>query len=125
MTHRPTRPTTRRPRRRRGALLAAPVVALAMAAGSTAVDALPAGALRPATTMVSTLRGTVVRVVSMHAFTMAVKRHDYRVTVDAMTHVTLDRRRSSVERLRRGDTVTVRGRVDMRSVTASAVVASS
>ncbi|MDA8297710.1 MAG: hypothetical protein M0004_14205 [Actinomycetota bacterium] len=96
------------------------VVTLPTTAATAASPGVTETAMAPVT-----LHGKVIRVTSATSFIVHVGRHRYVVTIDAMTHVTLNHRPGPVRELRAGDDVTVKGPLEMGRVHASSVVANA
>lgn len=70
-----------------------------------------------------TKSGRFVKVLSKSSFKISVGKKTYVVTVDAMTHVKLDNKAVKIASLKRGDTVTVKGPLEMDTIKATSVVA--
>ena len=74
------------------------------------------------TAMTATKTGKIAKFTSMSAFTITVKGKTYVVKTDNMTHVTIDSKASKVSALKKGETVTVKGEIEMETITATSVV---
>jgi Domain of unknown function (DUF5666) len=67
--------------------------------------------------------GKIAKVLSATSFTVKVGSKTYTVTTDAMTHVTLNKMSVKVSKLKAGDSVTVKGPLEMMTIKATSVVA--
>jgi len=105
--------------------LRAALATLALAgAGATVMLEAGAATLAAASTMAPvTVHGTLVKVLGMSSFTMKAGAKHYTVKVDAMTHIKLDGKTVKLSHLRPGDTVVVKGPLEMGTITATSVVA--
>jgi len=74
-------------------------------------------------TMQVTKMGTFEKTVSSTAFKMAVGMKSYEVKTDSMTHVTLGGKSVKITSLKKGDTLTVKGELEMGTIVATSVVA--
>ena len=74
------------------------------------------------TTMTSTKTGKIAKFTSSSAFTITVSGKTYVVKTNDMTHVTIDSKASKVSVLKKGETVTVKGEIEMETITATSVV---
>ncbi len=68
--------------------------------------------------------GKLTKIDSKSSFTMAVGKHDYVVKIDDMTHIRLDDKVVKFTTLKVGDTVTVKGPLEMGEIDATNVTAS-
>ncbi len=102
--------------------LAGATLAAALSAGiATTAEALgtvpaAASAMAPVTVM-----GKVVKVMGTTEFTMTAGSKHYVVKVDAMTHVKVDGKAAKLSALAPGDQVTVKGPLEMSTITATSV----
>ncbi len=99
------------------ALLSASFAGALVLAGSAAASASPAHAATSATKT-----GKIAKFTSMTAFTITVSGKTYVVKTNDMTHVTIDAKSSKIGALKKGDTVTVKGDIEMDTITATSVV---
>jgi hypothetical protein len=104
------KPTTR-------ALLSA-----SLAGGIVLAGASAAGASLSHTVMTATKTGKIAKFTSSSAFTITVSGKTYVVKTNDMTHVTIDSKASTVSKLKTGETVTVKGDIEMETITATSVV---
>jgi hypothetical protein len=74
------------------------------------------------TTMTTTKTGKIAKFTSSSAFTITVSGKTYVVKTDDMTHVTIDSKAGKVSALKKGETVTVKGDIEMETITATSVV---
>src|ERR1700684_85823 len=74
------------------------------------------------TTMTTTKTGKIAKFTSSSAFTITVSGKTYVVKTNDMTHVSIDSKASKVSALKKGETVTVKGDIEMETVTATSVV---
>ena len=74
------------------------------------------------TTMTTTKTGKIAKFTSKSAFTITVSGKTYVVKTDDMTHVTIHSKASKVSALKKGETVTVKGDIEMETITATTVV---
>jgi hypothetical protein len=72
--------------------------------------------------MTATETGKIAKFTSKSAFTITVKGKTYVVKTNDMTHVTIDSKASKVSALKKGETVTVKGEIEMDTITATSVV---
>jgi hypothetical protein len=122
----PQRPSTpvrpRRPWHDRRRSLAAPLLAVALSgAGATAalsLAAAPAGASAMAPVTVS---GTVGHWMGKSEFGLKAGSKHYVVKVDAMTHVKVDGKMGKLADVATGDHVTVKGPLEMGTITATSI----
>jgi len=70
-----------------------------------------------------TKSGTFEKAISATNFKMSVGMKSYEVKTDAMTHVTFGGKSVKVSSLKKGDTVTVKGEVEMGAIVATSVMA--
>lgn len=101
---------------------------LSSTVGAIAAPASDATSLQPAAAMHSTAMevtktGTFVKLLSMTTFRMTVDMKPYVVKVDAMTHITLGGMKTHLATLKKGDTVTVKGVLEMGTILATTVKA--
>jgi hypothetical protein len=82
-----------------------------------------AGAAVARTTMAPvTETGKITKIVSGASFTMSVKNKSYVVKADAMTHVKEGSKVVKFSALKKGETVVVKGPLDMKTVSATSIV---
>jgi hypothetical protein len=74
------------------------------------------------TAMTATKTGKIAKFTSSSAFTITVSGKTYVVKTNDMTHVTIDSKASKVSALKKGETVTVKGEIEMETITATSVV---
>jgi hypothetical protein len=67
--------------------------------------------------------GKIVKITSATSFKMSTAMHHYTVKTNAMTHVTLDKMKAKVSALKKGDSVTVTGALEMGTIIATSVKA--
>jgi hypothetical protein len=91
-----------------------------MLAFATAPDSQAQAVQAP---MQVTKSGTFEKATSATAFKMSVGMKSYQVKTDAMTHVTFGGKNVKVSTLKKGDTVTVKGQLEMGSIVATSVMA--
>lgn len=93
--------------------------------GAVGAAVIPAssGAVAHTSMAPVTKSGKLVKVLSSASFTMSVGSKSYVVKVDDMTHVTLDSKKVKLSTLKKGDTVTVKGPLEMDTISATSVVA--
>ena len=99
------------------ALLSASLAGGLLLAGSGAASAAAAHAA-----MTATKTGKIAKFTSSSAFTITVSGKNYVVKTNGMTHVTIDSKASKVSALKKGETVTVKGEIEMETITATNVV---
>lgn len=99
-------------------LLAASIGAGAMLAIPTTAGATTDHSMAPVTKM-----GRLAKIDSKTTFTLDVGMHHYVVKIDAMTHIKLDNKAVKLARLKVGDTLTVRGPLEMGEIDATSVTA--
>lgn len=97
-----------------------PAVALAAASLSAAAVSASAGAVGHAT-MTVTKSGKITKLDSKSSFNVKVGSKTYVVHTDAMTHVTVDGKSSKVSALKVGESVSVKGTLEMDTITATTV----
>jgi hypothetical protein len=102
-------------------------VAVALALSTSTVASVVTAPVSQAQTvhaaMSVTKSGTFEKAISATAFKMSVGMKSYEVKTDAMTHVTFGGKSVKVSSLKKGDTVTVKGRLEMGSIVATSVMA--
>jgi hypothetical protein len=81
-----------------------------------------AGAATSHTAMTVTKTGKIAKFTSASAFTITVSGKTYVVKTNDMTHVKVDSKASKVSALKKGETVTVKGEIEMETITATSVV---
>jgi hypothetical protein len=74
------------------------------------------------TAMTTTKTGKIARFTSSSAFTITVSGKTYVVKTNDMTHVSIHSKASKVSALKKGETVTVKGDIEMETITAASVV---
>jgi hypothetical protein len=99
------------------ALLSASLAGGLLLAGSGAANASVAHAA-----MTATKTGKIAKFTSSSAFTITASGKTYVVKTNDMTHVTIDSKASKVSALKKGETVTVTGEIEMETITATSVV---
>jgi hypothetical protein len=73
-------------------------------------------------TMQVTKTGTITKFESASSFSISVSKTTYVVKTNDMTHVTIDMKSAKVSNLKKGDAVTVKGPLEMSTITATSVV---
>ncbi len=102
---------------RKRALLSASLAGGLLITGAGAASAsLAQGA------MTTTKTGKIAKFTSSSAFTISVSGKTYLVKTNGMTHVTVDSKASKVSVLKKGETVTVKGEIEVETITATSVV---
>jgi hypothetical protein len=91
--------------------------------GAVAAPASQAAALHSSAMMKVTKTGTFDKLLSGTSFKMSVGMKSYVVRTNAMTHVTLGSMKAKVSALKKGDTVTVKGELEMGAIVATSVAA--
>src|SRR5579863_7799636 len=99
-----------------------PFLSATIAGGLLLAGAGAASASIPHTAMTSTKTGKIAKFTSSSAFTITVKGKTYVVKTNDMTHVTIHSKASKVSALKKGETVTVKGEIEMETITATSVV---
>ncbi len=100
------------------------VAAIGVGAGAASVAAAPVGgaaihrSMAPVTKM-----GKLAKIDSKSTLTLDVGAHHYIVKVDDMTHIKLDHKDVAFSKLKVGDTLTVRGPLEMGTIDASSISA--
>ena len=109
-------------------LAAVPLVLALAASGAALLATAPAGqaatVAHPSLShgaMKVTEKGKITAVMGMSEFKMAVGMHKYTVKVGAMTHITVDAKAAKFNALKKGDTVTVKGELEMGLIEATSV----
>lgn len=98
------------------------VASIGVGAGSAGVAAAPAGATVVYHVMAPvTKTGRLSKIDSKMSFTLAVGMHRYVVKIDDMTHIKLDGKTVKFSSLKVGDTLTVRGPLQMKMIDATSV----
>lgn len=101
-------------------LLVAAGVAGALGLAPVLVTGTGASAATP-TAMIATKTGKITKLESAHAFVIKVGEKTYVVKIDAMTQLKVGGKLAKLSALKRGDTVRVKGTVEMDTITATAV----
>ena len=109
------------------ARLVAPVaLSLGTLGGGVAIASViapTAGAVVAKTAMAPvTETGKITKIISGSSFTMTVKKTSYVVKADAMTHVKDGSMMVKFSKLKKGETVTVKGPLDMKTISATSIV---
>jgi hypothetical protein len=91
--------------------------------GAVAAPASQAAALHSSAMMQVTKMGTFEKLLSSTSFKMSVGMKGYVVKTNAMTHVTLGSMKAKLSVLKKGDTVKVKGELEMGAIIATSVVA--
>jgi hypothetical protein len=92
-------------------------------AGSLLLTGLSAASASiPHAAMTATKTGKIAKFTSSAAFTITVSGRTYVVKTNDMTHITIDSKASKVSALKKGETVTVKGEIEMETITATSVV---
>jgi len=98
--------------------------ALALGISSTVAVAAPAAdaaGMHSAPMGQVTKTGTFEKLLSSTSFKMSVDMKSYVVKTNAMTHVTLNSMKSKLSALKMGDSVTVKGQLEMGTILATSV----
>ena len=90
---------------------------------ATVRPAAPAHASPQMTSMTVTKSGTFEKLLSSTSFKMDVGMKPYTVKVNDMTHITVDMKKVKLATLKKGDTVTVKGVLEMGTIIATSVTA--
>jgi cytochrome c-type biogenesis protein CcmE len=90
-------------------------------AGLAIATAVPSQAAAQAT-MSATKTGKIVKYLSSTSFSLSSGKTTYVVKTDAMTHVTVGSKGAKLTSVKRGATVTVKGALEMHTITATSVV---
>ncbi len=98
------------------------IISASLAGGVLLAGAGAANASLSHTAMTTTKTGKIAKFTSMSAFTITVSGKTYVVKTNDMTHVTIDSKASKVSALKKGETVTVKGDIEMETITATSVV---
>jgi hypothetical protein len=93
-----------------------------LAGGLLLVGASAASASTAHTAMTATKTGKIAKFTSSSAFTITVSGKTFVVKTNDMTHVTIHSKASKVSALKKGETVTVKGEIEMETITATSVV---
>lgn len=105
-------------------LFLAASVGIGAGGASIAASSLSGAAVHHTTMTPVTKMGKLTKIDSKDSFTMAVGKHDYVVKIDDMTHVRLDNKDVKLSKLKVGDTLTVKGPLEMGEIDATSVTAS-
>lgn len=92
-----------------------------LAAVATGGLALPAGAIPTHAGMTVTKSGRITKVESASSFKLTSGSKTYVVTTNDMTHVTVDGKASKPKALKSGETVTVKGSLEMDTLVAATI----
>jgi hypothetical protein len=98
------------------------VLALGLTGGAAFLTTVPASASIAHSAMTVTESGKIAKFDSATSFTVTTSTKSYVVTTDAMTKVEIDSMKSKVSSLKKGETVTVKGSLEMDTITATSVV---
>lgn len=98
------------------------ILSASVAGGFLLAGAGAAGASLSHTAMTATKTGKIVKFTSASAFTITVSGKTFVVKTNDMTHVTIHSKASKVSALKKGETVTVKGEIEMETITATTVV---
>lgn len=98
------------------------LLSVSLAGGLLLTGAGAASASLARTTMTATKTGKIVKFTSSSAFTITVGGKTFVVKTNDMTHVTVHSKASKVSALKKGETVTVKGDIEMETITATSVV---
>jgi hypothetical protein len=91
--------------------------------GGLLLASLGAAYASPAhTAMTATKTGKIAKFTSSSAFTITVSGKTFVVKTNDMTHVKIGSKASKVSALKKGETVTVKGEIEMETITATSVV---
>jgi hypothetical protein len=91
--------------------------------GAVAAPASQATALHSSAMMQVTKVGTFEKLLSSTSFKISVDMKSYVVKTNSMTHITLNSMKAKLSSLRQGDTVTVKGVLEMGAIIATSVQA--
>ena len=105
-------------------LVLAASIGVGTGAASIATASISGAAVHHTTMMPVTKTGKLTKIDSKTSFTMAVGTHHYLVKIDDMTHVRLDNKNVNLSKLKVGDTLTVKGPLEMGEIDATSVTAS-
>ena len=105
-------------------LVLAASISIGAGSASIAAASLSGAAVHKTTMRPVTKMGKLTKIDSKTSFTMAVGTHDYVVKIDDMTHVRLDNKDVELSKLKVGDTLTVKGPLEMGEIDATSVTAS-
>jgi hypothetical protein len=97
------------------------ILSATLASGILVAGAGAASASLAHSAMTATKTGKIAKFTSMSAFTITASGKTYVVKTNAMTHVTIDSKASKVSALKKGETVTVKGDIEMDTITATSV----
>jgi hypothetical protein len=98
------------------------VASIGVGAGAASVAAAEAGGAAVHRSMAPvTKMGKLAKIDSKTTFTLDVGMHHYVVKVDDMTHIKLDNKDVALSKLKVGDTLTVRGPLEMGTIDATSV----
>jgi hypothetical protein len=90
--------------------------------GAASASVAPAGATATHHSMAPvTKMGKLAKIDSKTTFTLEVGAHHYVVKVDDMTHIKLDNKNVALSKLKVGDTLTVKGPLEMDTIDATSV----
>jgi hypothetical protein len=98
------------------------LLSASLAGGLFFAGASAASASLSHTAMTTTKTGKIAKFTSSSAFTITSSGKTYVVKTNDMTHVTIDSKASKVSVLKKGETVTVKGTLEMETITATSVV---
>lgn len=98
------------------------VASIGVSAGAASVAvASPSGAAIHHAMAPITKMGKLARIDSKTTFTLDVGMHHYIVKIDDMTHIKLDKKDVKLSTLKVGDSLTVRGPLEMGTIDATSV----
>jgi hypothetical protein len=91
--------------------------------GAVTAPASDAAALHSSAMMQVTKMGTFEKLLSSTSFKMSVGMKSYVVKTNSMTHLTLGSMKAKLSSLKKGDTVTIKGALEMGAIIATSVAA--